>query len=156
MRRSSPSQWRISRAHSSPSLNRRRLAERREVSLLRRTGVLIRAQDLYQNTDSQKWSPSRRSTLVWRQPFFRSGDNQAHRRQARNPFHAQTRQLVDITEIGLNVLSRQCLERRIPSIQQLDKQVKAWMTEGENNPPVVNWQFTTDDARIKLTRLYPS
>ena len=61
-----------------------------------------------------------------------------------------------MAEIGLNVLFRQCLDRRISTIQQLGKHVKAWLTARLANPPVVNWRFTTDDARIKLKRLYPA
>ncbi len=61
-----------------------------------------------------------------------------------------------MAEIGLNVLFRQCLNRRIATIQQLGKHVKAWLTERLENPPVINWHFTTADARIKLKRLYPA
>jgi len=63
---------------------------------------------------------------------------------------------LNMAEIGLNVLSRQCLDRRIATIQQLGKQAKAWLKQRQTNPPIVNWQFTTDDARIKLHRLYPA
>ena len=63
---------------------------------------------------------------------------------------------LNIAEIGLNVLSRQCLDRRIATIQQLGKQVKAWLKQREKNSPIVNWRFTTDDARIKLHRFYPA
>ena len=59
-------------------------------------------------------------------------------------------------EIGLRVLTRQCLDRRIGSIQQLSKQVHAWLAQREKCPARVKWQFTTDDARIKLHRLYPA
>ena len=63
---------------------------------------------------------------------------------------------LNIAEIGLNVLSRQCLDRRIATIQQLGKQVKAWLIQREKNSPIVNWRFNTDDARIKRYRLYPA
>ena len=63
---------------------------------------------------------------------------------------------LNMAEIGLNVLSRQCLDRRIGTIQQLGKHAKAWHKQREKNPPIVNWRFTTDDARIKLHRLYPA
>ena len=63
---------------------------------------------------------------------------------------------LNMAEIGLSVLSRQCLDRRIATIQQLGKQVKAWLGQREERPPVVNWRFTNDDARIKLHRLYPA
>ena len=63
---------------------------------------------------------------------------------------------LNIAEIGLNVLYRQCLDRRISIIQQLGKEVKAWLTERDQNPPIVNWRFNTKDARIKLKHLYPA
>ena len=63
---------------------------------------------------------------------------------------------LNIAEIGLNVLYRQCLDRRISTIQKLGKEVKAWLKERQLNPSMVNWRFTTKDARIKLKRLYPA
>jgi|TARA_B100001964_G_scaffold200546_1_gene227599 transposase len=63
---------------------------------------------------------------------------------------------LNMAEIGLSILSRQCLDRRIATIQLLGRHVKAWLQQRLENPPVINWQFTTQDARIKLKRLYPS
>ena len=63
---------------------------------------------------------------------------------------------LNIAKIGLSVLYRQCLDRRISIIQQLGKEVKAWLTARDQNPPIVNWRFTTKDARIKLKRIYPA
>ena len=63
---------------------------------------------------------------------------------------------LNMAEIGLNVLSRQCLDRRIPTIEELRQHVEAWLVQRQTNPPVINWRFTTADARIKLKRLYPA
>ncbi len=63
---------------------------------------------------------------------------------------------LNMDEIGLSVLSRQCLDRRISTIQQLGKEVKAWLTDRNQKPTSINWRFTTKDARIKLKRLYPA
>ena len=63
---------------------------------------------------------------------------------------------LNMAEIGLSVLSRQCLDRRISTIQQLGKEVKAWLTDRNQKPTSINWRFTTKDARIKLKRLYPA
>ena len=63
---------------------------------------------------------------------------------------------LNMAEIGLSILSRQCLDRRIPTIQLLATHVTAWLQHRLENPPVINWQFTTTDARIKLNRLYPA
>lgn len=62
---------------------------------------------------------------------------------------------LDIAEIELNVMTRQCLSRRIESIELLRKELSAWESERNNNYAKVNWQFTTKDARIKLVSLYP-
>lgn len=63
---------------------------------------------------------------------------------------------LNIAEIELSVLGRQCLDRRIPDDATLMREVAAW-EEGRNGADVVvNWRFTTADARIKLKHLYPS
>ena len=63
---------------------------------------------------------------------------------------------LNMAEIELSVLARQCLDRRIESADELRREVRAW-EEGRNGHGVeVKWQFTTADARIKLRRLYPT
>ena len=62
---------------------------------------------------------------------------------------------LDIAEIELNVMTRQCLSRRISSIDVLRSELAAWEDERNNGKSKVNWQFTTKDARIKLVSLYP-
>ena len=62
---------------------------------------------------------------------------------------------LNIAEIELSVLSRQCLNRRIDNKEFLVSEVSAWNEERNKNAKVVDWQFTTEDARIKLKRLYP-
>jgi hypothetical protein len=61
-----------------------------------------------------------------------------------------------LAEIELSVLSRQCLERRIPDAVTLEQEVGAWAARRNATGATVNWRFTTEDARIKLKRLYPS
>jgi hypothetical protein len=62
---------------------------------------------------------------------------------------------LNIAEIELSALTRQCLERRIPDIDFLQKETKAWQRERNAQQKAVDWQFATEDARIKLKRLYP-
>lgn len=62
---------------------------------------------------------------------------------------------LNMAEIELSVLSRQCLARRIPSQDMLANEVKAWEDERNDHVVKVNWRFTTEDARIKLKYLYP-
>ena len=59
-------------------------------------------------------------------------------------------------EIELSVLSRQCRNRRIESIDELRRDVSAWEKERNERGTITKWQFTTADARIKLHRLYPA
>lgn len=62
---------------------------------------------------------------------------------------------LNIAEVELNVMTRQCLSRRIASIDVLRSELSAWENERNQNKSKVNWQFTTKDARIKLVSLYP-
>lgn len=63
---------------------------------------------------------------------------------------------LNVAEIEFSVLSRQCLDRRIPDQETLKTEVNAWNKSRNNQMGKVDWQFTTEDARIKLRRLYPS
>ena len=62
---------------------------------------------------------------------------------------------LDMAESELSVLSSQCLDRRIPNIESLTAEVASWTGERNAKAVKADWQFTTDDARIKLKRLYP-
>ena len=62
---------------------------------------------------------------------------------------------LNIAEIELNVMTRQCLSRRIESMNALRRELSAWEQERNGNQATVNWQFRTKDARIKLVSLYP-
>lgn len=63
---------------------------------------------------------------------------------------------LNMAEIELNVLTKQCLNRRIESVNMVKAEVKAWQSHRNNKNSKIKWQFTTDQARIKLHRLYPS
>ncbi len=63
---------------------------------------------------------------------------------------------LDIAEIELNVMTRQCLSRRIDDIGRLRAELAAWEVERNSIAAKVNWQFRTPDARIKLQSLYPT
>ena len=62
---------------------------------------------------------------------------------------------LDMAEIGINIMTRECLNRRIPDIESLRKELKAWNDAYAKDPSPVNWQFKTSDSRIKLKKLYP-
>jgi hypothetical protein len=61
-----------------------------------------------------------------------------------------------MAEIELSVLSRQCLDRRVLNFETLQAEVSAWQERRDAAAAGIAWRFTTEDARIKLKRLYPS
>jgi len=63
---------------------------------------------------------------------------------------------LNMAEIELQVLSRQCLNRHISTKEKVTREVKAWERRRNSIKSTINWQFTTETARIKLKRLYPS
>lgn len=62
---------------------------------------------------------------------------------------------LNMVEIELSVLVRQCLKRRLPDMETLDREVGAWEAERNRLEASVEWRFRTEDARIKLRSLYP-
>jgi hypothetical protein len=62
---------------------------------------------------------------------------------------------LNMAEIELSVLKGQCLDKRIPNIGTMRREVAAWEVDRNNSPADIDWRFTTADARIKLKRLYP-
>jgi hypothetical protein len=62
---------------------------------------------------------------------------------------------LNMAEIELGVLKRQCLDRRIYDAATLQLEIAAWQDHRNAANRLIDWQFTTDDARIKLRRLYP-
>ena len=62
---------------------------------------------------------------------------------------------LDMAESELGVLTAQCLSRRIPNKSTLEREVAAWQEHRNKHHAKADWQFATDDARIKLKRLYP-
>jgi hypothetical protein len=63
---------------------------------------------------------------------------------------------LNMAEIELSVLSRQCLDRRIPDKENLISEIAAWEDRRNQSDNTIDWRFTTQDARIKLKHLYPS
>ncbi len=63
---------------------------------------------------------------------------------------------LNMAEIELNVLMGQCLNRRIDNMETMKEEVSAWQLHRNNKEAVINWQFTNQQARVKLKRLYPT
>jgi hypothetical protein len=62
---------------------------------------------------------------------------------------------LNVAEIELSVMTKQCLDRRIPDAETLHQQTSAWATDRTDKQTGVDWHFTASNARIKLKRLYP-
>ena len=63
---------------------------------------------------------------------------------------------LNIAEIELSVLSRQCLDRRVPDFATLQAEVAAWVAERNQQHVRIAWRFGIDDARVKLAHCYPA
>ena len=63
---------------------------------------------------------------------------------------------LDMAEIELSILQRDCLNRHIATKELLVSEISAWQTKWNTKQAKANWQFTTKDARIKLHKLYPT
>jgi recombinational DNA repair ATPase RecF len=62
---------------------------------------------------------------------------------------------LDMAEIELSVFSKQCLNRRIDSMEKLHEEATAWYSDRNSRQKLIDWQFTIGDARIRLKHLYP-
>lgn len=89
--------------------------------------------------------------------YERFSAEEAHRLRQRFEWHytPEHGSWLNIAECELSVLSRQCLSRRIPDLPTLQKEVAAWEEARKQATHTVDWQFTTNEARVKLKRLYP-
>jgi hypothetical protein len=89
--------------------------------------------------------------------YERFAPQEAHRIASKLEWHytPEHGSWLNIAECELSVLARQCLDRRIPDTQTLQAEVAAWEQRRNQAQVTVDWQFTADDARIKLKRLYP-
>ena len=63
---------------------------------------------------------------------------------------------LNMAEIELSILSRQCLDRRIPDQITLKIEVAAWESDRNQDKRKMDWRFTTEDVRVKLKTLYPT
>lgn len=63
---------------------------------------------------------------------------------------------LNMAEIELNVLNRQCMSRHISSIEEMGREARAWQDERNGKESTIDWQFSKENARIKLKRLYPT
>lgn len=97
------------------------------------------------------------NTHCWASFYKRFNPQEAKRIKDRLEIHYTPKHgsWLDIAEIELNVMTRQCLKRRIDSVETLRSETHAWEVDRNNCDSKISWQFTTDDARIRLKSLYP-
>jgi len=90
--------------------------------------------------------------------YQRFSPEEAHRVKGRFDWHytPEHGSWLNIAEIELSVLSRQCLSRRIADIETLQREVSAWEHARNAHPHTMDWHFNTQDARVKMMRLYPT
>lgn len=84
--------------------------------------------------------------------------SEAHRIAGRLEIHYTPKHgsWLNMAEIEIGVMTRQCLNRRINDQETLKREIRAWQDERNKQAVQVNWRFTTEDARVKLKSLYPS
>ncbi len=84
--------------------------------------------------------------------------NEARRLTGRFEWHYTPKHgsWLNVAEMELSVLARQCLDRRIPDSPTLTREIALWERQRNTAQVAVNWQFTTTDARFKLRKLYPT
>jgi hypothetical protein len=83
---------------------------------------------------------------------------EARRLMGRFEFHYTPKHgsWLNMAETELSVMQKQCLDRRIENMGSLEKEVGAWNRHRNQKAKTIQWHFTTEDARIKLQKLYPS
>lgn len=82
---------------------------------------------------------------------------EARRLASKLDFHSTPKHgsWLDMAEVEISVFKGQCLDRRLPTGEQLEEEVAAWEQERNHKKATVEWRFTSQKAREKLTRLYP-
>lgn len=114
--------------------------------------------DLYPNADCVHLVMDNLNTHTAAALYETFSPNEARRIFRKIQFHFTPKHAswLNMAEIEFSVFSRSCLQKRMPDEATLKRHVRALQVERNTTQATVNWQFTCDDARIKLKRLYPS
>lgn len=98
------------------------------------------------------------NTHTWASLYKRFDPAEAKRIKDRLEIHYTPKHgsWLDMAEIELNVMTRQCLNRRIDNIDEVRTELESWERQRNEAKSKIKWQFTTNDARIKLISLYPN
>lgn len=141
------------------------LAGWREVRVSDRRTAIDWAQQLRQLVDLPRYATAETLTLVCDNlnthtfaSLYQAFEPQEARRilhKLRIVYTPKHGSWLNMAEPELSVLTRQCLSRRIDNVAEIEQEGKAWATQRNHHQTGLDWQFTTDNARIKLKRLYP-
>ena len=118
--------------------------------------------DIFRNYEAYGFEKNQRkfenfSTLISKKSNEAFDPEEAHRLRDKLELHYTPKHgsWLNVAEIGFSILKRQCIPFRVADINVLRNTVKSFITQRNAEKRVVNWQFTTGDARIKLRHLYP-
>src|SRR5436853_56017 len=89
---------------------------------------------------------------AWTRPVKSCG---ARPKEKYRPSQRRMASQLNRPECEISAMARQCLDRRIPDKETLDREIRAWVDRRNRDRVTIEWRFTTADARIKLRRLYP-
>lgn len=141
------------------------LAGWRDVRVSDRRTAIDWAQQLQQLVDLPRYATAKTLTLVCDNlnthnlaALYQAFDPQKARRilkKVKMVYTPKHGSWLNMAEPELSVLTRQCLSRRIDNVAEIEQEVQAWATNRNHQQTGIDWQFYTDDARIKLKRLYP-
>ena len=140
------------------------LVGKRRVSVTQRRTLLdfadqlrLLSDELYPETEKIVLVLDNLNTHTAAALYERFAPEQARRIASRFEWHwtPEHGSWLNMAECELSVLSRQCLARRMVSIEQVAREVAAWQARRSQLNATIRWQFSTADARIKLRRLYP-
>jgi hypothetical protein len=113
--------------------------------------------DGYPEADKVLWVCNNRNTHQLASLYEAFAPQAAHRLAQRLAIHdtPQHGSWLNLAESALSILTKQCLDRRIAAIDPLRQETKAWEHARNTTQTGVDWHFPTEDARIRLKRLYP-
>jgi transposase len=140
------------------------LTGKRQVSVTQRRTLLdfadqlrLLSDDLYADADKIVLVVDNLNTHTPAALYERFAPSQARRLASRFEWHftPEHGSWLNMAECELSVLSRQCLNRRLATIEDVTRETAAWQARRSQLNATIRWHFTTADARIKLRRLYP-
>ena len=115
-------------------------------------------EERYPQAERVVWVMDNRNTHGIESPYATFAPAKARRLAERLEIHYTPKHgsWLNMAEIELSALCRQCLNRRIADLERMQQEIAAWEEDRNNQQPKINWSFRTQDARIRLESLYPT